>query len=155
MFQQYTSADLSLHRTDCAADITKLPFQNKSFDVVYASHVLEHIQADRLALAEIHRVLTPAGIAILPVPIFAGVKTVEYPEPNPFETYHVRQPGYDYYDRYGEFFVKVVKYCSRDFGSDFQLYIHEDRTGWPTPAMPNRQPMPGEKHEDIVPVCYT
>jgi len=153
-FRQYFATDLSPFRVNVASDICKLPFRDASFDVVYASHILEHIQDDRGALAEIHRVLTPSGIAFLPVPIFAGTKTVEYPEPSPSETYHVRQPGYDYYDRYGDFFSRVVKYSSGDFDPECQLFVHEDRTGWPTPTMPYRQPMPGEKHPDIVPVCY-
>jgi len=153
-FAKYTSADLCRSQVDYQADITALPFQNESFDMVYASHVLEHVPADRQALSEIRRVLSPSGIAILPVPIFAGTETVEYAEPNPNETYHVRQPGYDYYDRYREFFPKVVKYSSHDFREDCQLYIHEDRTKWPTPELPNRRPMSGERHEDIVPVCY-
>jgi hypothetical protein len=105
-------------------------------------------------LREIRRVLAPGGIAFLPVPIFDGVKTVEYPEPNPFETDHVRQPGCDYYDRYDAVFSKVVKYSSGDFAEHYQLYIHEDRSGWPTPTMPHKQPMPGTKHADVVPVCY-
>jgi SAM-dependent methyltransferase len=153
-FRRYITSDLPGHEVDCAADITELPFANNSFDVVFASHVLEHVKEDRKALAEIRRVLSPLGIAFLPVPIFTGIKTVEYPEPNPSETYHVRQPGYDYYDRYTDFFSKVVKYSSADFSPDFQLYIHEDRSGWPTPTMPYRRPMSGTKHEDVVPVCY-
>ncbi len=152
--REYTSADLSGHQADYAADITRLPFQNESFDLVYASHVLEHVQEDRQALAEIRRVLRPSGIAILPVPVFRGINTVEYPEPNPHEVYHVRQPGDDYYDRYDEFFARVVKYSSRDFRPECQLYIHEDRTKWPTPAIPHRRPTPGYRHEDVVPVCY-
>jgi len=34
------------------------------------------------------------GIAILPVPLVCE-KTLEYPEPNPYEAYHVRAPGMD------------------------------------------------------------
>ena len=153
-FVGYTSADLTGRKLDYAADLTALPFPNESYDVVYASHILEHIQDDRRALREIRRVLTPGGMAFLPVPIFEGVKTVEYPEPNPFETDHVRQPGHDYYDRYEEVFDRVVRYSSSGFPPHHQLYIHEDRSGWPTPTMPLKQPMQGTKHSDIVPVCY-
>jgi hypothetical protein len=90
----------------------------------------------------------------LPVPICTGVKTVEYPAPNPYEAGHVRQPGSDYYDRFREVFAKVVTYSSREFDPECQLYIHEDRSQWPTPTMPHKLPMAGTKHEDMVPVCY-
>ena len=154
MFKGYTTADLERRDVDCAVDLTRLPFKDASFDVVYASHVLEHIKDDGQALAEIRRVLMPSGIAFLPVPIFTGIKTIEYPSAVPSEAYHVRQPGYDYYERYRDLFNRVVMYSSNDFDPIYQVHIYEDRTGWPTPKLPYREPMPGEKHEDIVPVCY-
>ena len=153
MFREYVAIDLERSDVDVQADLTKLPMADGSFDIVYASHVLEHVQNDRQALAEIRRILAPGGLAILPVPIL-GLKTVEYPEANPAEEYHVRQPGVDYYDRYDEYFPRVERFISRDFDPLHQLFIYEDRTKWPTPTMPLRQPMAGIKHEDIVPICY-
>lgn len=47
---------------------TKLPFPDKSFNKIICTEVLEHIENDRLALAELHRVLKPNGIAIITVP---------------------------------------------------------------------------------------
>ena len=71
-----------MENVDFKVDLTDLPFSDSSYDFVFASHVLEHIQNDHDALAEIKRVLRPGGIAVLPVPII-GAPTVEYPEPNP------------------------------------------------------------------------
>jgi hypothetical protein len=51
---------------------------------VFASHVLEHIPDDGLAIREIRRILVPDGIAILPVPL-VSLKTIEYAEPNPLK----------------------------------------------------------------------
>lgn len=154
-FQSYLSADLSGYQVDCVADLTKLQFADRSFEVVYASHVLEHIQDDRQALREIHRVLSPNGMAFLPVPISEGIKTVEYPHPVAAETYHVRQPGsLDYFDRYAEVFARVERYSSDRFGEQHQLYTFEDRSHWPPKEMPYRLPVAGFKHVDIVPVCY-
>lgn len=152
-FGSYTTADLDMKGVDFNVDLCDLPFPDSSFDVVYASHVMEHIGDDRKAIFEIHRILRPGGFAILPVPIVA-VQTVEYPAANPHEVYHWRAPGLDYYDKYRRVFTKVELYTSEDFDSKYQTYVYEDRSGWPTPEMPLRPPMIGEKHLDIVPVCY-
>lgn len=50
-------------------DLTNLPFEDNSFDVVVANHVLEHIPGDAKALSEIRRVLRPTGFAVLEVPV--------------------------------------------------------------------------------------
>jgi SAM-dependent methyltransferase len=52
----------------CRTGGTQLPFREGSFDFVMASDVLEHIEHDREAVAEIGRVLRPGGAAILSVP---------------------------------------------------------------------------------------
>lgn len=51
------------------ADITKIPFEDNSFDFIICSHVLEHIPNDRLAMSELYRVLSKNGNSILQVPI--------------------------------------------------------------------------------------
>jgi SAM-dependent methyltransferase len=50
------------------ADVTDLPFDDESFDGVVLGEVLEHVEADALALAEVRRVLRPAGVLALSVP---------------------------------------------------------------------------------------
>lgn len=50
-------------------DITDIKFDDESFDMVFCSHVLEHVPDDIKAMREIHRILKPAGWAILQVPI--------------------------------------------------------------------------------------
>lgn len=152
-FETYLTADLKQANVDCHLTLCRLPFADASFDVVYASHVLEHIQDDRCALREIRRVLRPAGFAVLPVPLVAAA-TIEYPEPNPHESYHVRAPGPDYFDRMREIFERVELFESSQFDGRHQLYNYEDRTHWPTPTSPLRPSMPGERHVDVVPVCY-
>jgi len=52
------------------ADVTKLPFADGSFDVVICSEVLEHIQDNRTAVAELVRVLKPGGDLVVTVPRF-------------------------------------------------------------------------------------
>lgn len=49
-------------------DATRLPFPDDSFDAVITSEVLEHIQNDVTALAEMVRVLRPGGRLAVTVP---------------------------------------------------------------------------------------
>jgi SAM-dependent methyltransferase len=50
------------------ADATKLHFEDQSFDIIIANHILEHIPKDQLAMREMQRVLKSGGAAILQVP---------------------------------------------------------------------------------------
>jgi SAM-dependent methyltransferase len=51
-----------------AADVTSLPFADKSFDAAVLGEVLEHVEDDRAGLAEVARVLRPDGVVALSVP---------------------------------------------------------------------------------------
>jgi SAM-dependent methyltransferase len=148
----YETADLRRRDVDHRVDLTALPFADAAYDIVFASHVLEHIRDDEAALRQIRRVLRPGGLALLPVPLVAPA-TIEYPQPNPHETHHVRAPGLDYFDRYRPHFTTVDLHRSADFDPRHQLHVHEDRSQLPSERMPLRQPMPGLRHEDVVPVC--
>jgi SAM-dependent methyltransferase len=152
-FTKYETADLFMEGVDHKVDMQDLPFEDGSYDFVFASHVLEHIQDDRKAIKEIRRVLRPNGIAVLPVPIVCD-KTIEYPEANQFEAGHVRAPGLDYFERYKEYFGRVEVHGSNSFPQKYQIFVYEDRSKWPIPECPLRPPMQGTKHSDFVPVCY-
>lgn len=152
-FGRYETADLNMEGVDYKVDIQNLPFAGATYDFVFASHVLEHIPHDIKAIAEIRRILKPNGIAILPVPVIVE-KTVEYPEPNSYDNYHVRAPGPDYFDRFTQYFSRIEKFASDSFPEKYQLFVYEDRSNWPTDKCPLQTPMKGEKHIDIVPVCY-
>jgi predicted SAM-dependent methyltransferase len=153
-FKEYVGANLQANRNvDLQADLRALPFADHSFDVVYASHVLEHIKDDARVLAEVKRVLRPGGLAVLPVPMVAN-QTVEYPAPNPHEFDHVRAPGPDYYERYRGYFSGLETYSSADFPETYQLYMYEDRSIFPHAISPLRPPMQGERHPDLVAVGF-
>jgi SAM-dependent methyltransferase len=52
-----------------SADVsTSLPFENQSFDFLFAGEIIEHQIDDRHFLAECYRVLKPKGILILTTP---------------------------------------------------------------------------------------
>jgi glycosyltransferase involved in cell wall biosynthesis len=75
---EYLSADLDSPIAMVKMDLTDIKYTDESFDVIYASHVLEHIPDDVKAMKELYRVLAPGGWAILQVPIW-GTKTLEDP----------------------------------------------------------------------------
>jgi len=62
-------------------DLTAIDAPDQSFDVVLASHVLEHIPDDGCAMREIRRVLAPGGWAFLVVP-FDPDRQVTYEDPS-------------------------------------------------------------------------
>ncbi len=62
------------------ADVCALPLGDASVDAVVSANLLEHVPDDRQALAEIGRILRPAGVAAMIVPGGKGT--------------------YDYYDRF-------------------------------------------------------
>jgi SAM-dependent methyltransferase len=54
-------------------DICSIPFPNGRFDFVFATDVIEHVDRDDLALAEIARVLAPGGHCLVTVPAFPSL----------------------------------------------------------------------------------
>lgn len=151
-FGRYTSAVLGGHGTDLDLDLRHTTLPDASFDVVYASHVLEHIDDDASAIAEIRRILRRGGFAVLPVPILCRW-TVEYGEAVPEEEHHVRAPGPDYFERYKDF-ADLKVWTSSDFDERYQTWAIEDRT-LPSPRVPADARLAyGIRHMDLVPVCF-
>jgi SAM-dependent methyltransferase len=52
------------------ADVVKIPYADRSFDVVVCSEVLEHIADNKAAVKELVRVLKPGGDLVVTVPRF-------------------------------------------------------------------------------------
>lgn len=104
---RYMSVDKEPRFADKVEDITNLSFEDNSFDIIYCSHVLEHIQNDHQAMLELRRVLKKQGYAIIQVPIADQETTYENPhivtEADRVIHFgqkdHVRVYGRDYVDR--------------------------------------------------------
>ncbi|MEM7555688.1 MAG: methyltransferase domain-containing protein [Cyanobacteria bacterium P01_A01_bin.84] len=120
----YLTADLSAPRVMVNIDITDIPFDDNSFDVILCNHVLEHIPDDAKAMKELYRVLKPGGWSILQVPLDNNLEeTLEDPnivsEEDRLKFYgqkdHVRQYGLDYKNRLEEagFKVNVENYIEQ------------------------------------------
>jgi SAM-dependent methyltransferase len=112
---RYVSMDLRGRRPLVNANLERLPFQDGSFDVIYCSHVLEHVTSDRIAMRELRRVLAPGGWAILQVPIIRETTyedasiTTEAGRLEAFGQHdHVRAYGRDYPDRLAEAGFRVT-----------------------------------------------
>lgn len=127
--QNYLTADLYDKNAKIKMDITNIEYPQESFDYIYCSHVLEHIEDDRKAMRELNRVLKKDGWAILLVPITAKGPTEEdfsintpeertkyYGQPD-----HVRNYGCDYTDRLRESGWKVEIIYSKDLLSDEEI----------------------------------
>ena len=121
----YLTADLVSPRAMVKMDVTNIQFPDNSFDVVYCSHVLEHIPDDRRAMREFQRILKPGGWAILLVPI-TSERTFEDPSVvDPAERLrlfgqedHVRTYGPDYSQRLAEAGFDVCETNVCDLVSD-------------------------------------
>lgn len=58
------------HRNIICASATELPFAEKSFDLITALDVIEHLDDDVKGLSEIHRCLRPGAPVVIFVPAF-------------------------------------------------------------------------------------
>jgi len=60
-------------KTDVFHDLAKFPypFQNNSFSLIEANHVLEHLEDIVKVMKELHRILEPGGSLIIRVPHFS------------------------------------------------------------------------------------
>jgi ubiquinone/menaquinone biosynthesis C-methylase UbiE len=109
-------------------DITDIHHPDNSFDVIYCSHVLEHVSDDRKAMGEFCRVLRPSGWAMLNVPINAA-QTFEDPSitdpaerERVFGQYdHVRNYGPDYKQRLEEAGFSVLMSSPADLLSPSEM----------------------------------
>lgn len=58
------------HSRLAAGDLTRIPFRDECFDAVTALDVLEHVEDDAAAAAELWRVLRPGGVLVASVPAY-------------------------------------------------------------------------------------
>jgi ubiquinone/menaquinone biosynthesis C-methylase UbiE len=113
----YLTADLHNPNAMVRMDITDINYADDTFDVIYCSHVLEHVPDDRRAIRELNRILNSDGWAVLLVPITAD-RTFQDPSiTDPSDRLrlfgqegHVRRYGPDFVERLKEagFTVKVT-----------------------------------------------
>jgi SAM-dependent methyltransferase len=99
--------DADGRRVDVRASLTDIPLRSESVRVLVCYHVLEHVPDDASAMAEIARVLSPGGIALVQVPWRPGA-TDEDPTA-PVEERIRRFGQADHVRWYGDDFVERLR----------------------------------------------
>ena len=131
--ENYITADLESPLATEHFDVQSIPMKEGSVDVIICNHLLEHVDDDRLAMRELHRVLRPGGWGILLVPEDRTMaKTYEdnsITDPKErtrlFGQYdHRRVYGRDYDDRLREagFEVERIEFAERLTEWEKRLY---------------------------------
>ncbi|MCA1823140.1 MAG: class I SAM-dependent methyltransferase [Mycobacteriales bacterium] len=102
----YTTCDLAPGRAMRVIDATEIDLPNRSVDVVFCAHVLEHVPDDRRAMRELRRILADDGWALIQVPVLGAVTDEDPSVTDPDERLarfgqedHVRAYGEDVYTR--------------------------------------------------------
>ena len=125
-----TTADLFSPLADVKCDIQDMPFEDNTFDVIFCNHVLEHVDDDKKAMSELHRVMKPGGFGIFQVPIdYNRETTFEDPsitsEEDRVKHYwqkdHVRLFGLDYLSKLESVGFKAQRIdVANDVGSELK-----------------------------------
>ncbi len=115
---KYLTADLYRDDVMVKMDITNIQYPDNTFDIIYCSHVLEHVPDDIKAMRELYRVLSSNGWAIINVPQSHGLTQEDLSITDPElrtklygQDDHVRLYGSDYIDRLRSvgFQIKCIK----------------------------------------------
>jgi SAM-dependent methyltransferase len=135
---RYCSMDLSSPTAMTHMDITKIALGDRACDVVYCSHVLEHIPDDRAAMRECRRVLRPGGWAIFLVPIVRPVTDEDPSVVDPTERTrrfgqedHVRAYGPDFQERLVESGFTIKRFDPRDVLTTSDPDVGVQSNEWP------------------------
>lgn len=91
---------IKLENVDIVHDLndTPFPFKDNSFDVVMASHVLEHLDNYTICLKELKRILKTKGKIIIKVPYFASPCAFS----DPTHKHYFTIDTFKYFDVYNE-----------------------------------------------------
>jgi len=144
------TADYARGDCDLQLDMSNMPtVPSKSFDVVIACDVLEHVPDDRAAMRELRRVLREPGVAILTVPQKdspsvtdedAGVKESSERERRFGQKDHLRIFGDDFVERLANENFVITVLAEEKFPADaVQRHVLRPPVRNPHPLATNRR----------------
>ena len=67
--ERYVTADLESPLADMHFDVQDIPLEDGAFDVVICNHIMEHVEDDRRAMRELHRILRRGGWGVVLSPV--------------------------------------------------------------------------------------
>jgi hypothetical protein len=111
-------------------DIEDLTFADESFDLLITQDVLEHVLRPDRAVAEIARVLRPAGAHVFTVPIYHGHRTLVRATPSASGIEYLVPPDYHGGPNSPERSLVI-----REWGDDFVDFV-SDNSGLATEVVP-------------------
>jgi SAM-dependent methyltransferase len=129
----YTTADKNSSSCDYRIDIQKLSMGNEMFDVVICNHVLEHVDDDHKAIAEIYRILRNNGILLVQTPVDIS-RNITFEDPSVVDPQkraelfgqddHLRLYGLDFSECLAKagFRVEVIKFWERLSSEEIRHY---------------------------------
>ena len=120
----YVTADLESPLATMHFDVQQIPLADEQFDIIICNHLLEHVESDHKALAELYRVMRYGGWGIILSPMDESRATTfeddtitdEAERTRIFDQYdHRRIYGRDYADRLRSagFEVEVIDYAQK------------------------------------------
>lgn len=102
---------------DVCGSAARLPFADRTFDVVAAFDVIEHCDPEAVALAEVSRVLAPGGRLLISVPAYQWAWT-HFDEQNHHFRRYTRKRAVEAVTSQG---LEVLR-CSHMFASTFPMF---------------------------------
>lgn len=133
----YVTADLESPLATLHFDVRQIPLPDGAFDIIICNHLLEHVENDHQALAELYRIMRHGGWGIILSPIDESRAntfeddsiTDEAERTRIFGQYdHRRVYGRDYADRlrHAGFKVEVIDYAGQLSSTERSLYALTD-----------------------------
>lgn len=125
-FKKYTGEKLGgtnqYGEIDYVSEITAIPVENQTFDVILCTEVLEHVPEPGLAIQEMARILKPGGRLILSAPLGSGLHQLPFHYYGGFSPewyrYHAKKLGLSVVEisPNGGFFRQLAQECHRAAG---------------------------------------
>lgn len=102
IYHWFDTVEQSIYEFDNSIDLTNIDRGDDTYNIIFCSHILEHIEDDVTAIREMLRVLKPGGTVFIMVPqpeIHDVTQDWGFPDPD----------FYDHYRVYGKDFITKLE----------------------------------------------